>query len=237
MRDEDSAALAAQSIAAAAVAAVQTVSPGWGIAAGAAQPAVALAIAHWQRLQARRTTRTLGAAADAAGLTPDQVVEKLIATDEGLALLANALAAANRTGLDLKVEALGRSLGSLVSDPALMDPESLWIHILSDIEAPHVRVMQHLLREDPEQSGHMIIATPRDFAHITGSGSMALVILKSLMAVGLADEVDKAGIGPQSRARWGIDAAKVNPVWYMRGPLTQECIERLAVAGGRDSSL
>jgi hypothetical protein len=159
------------------------------------------------------------------------VVERLIASDEGLALLASALNAATRTALDQKVEALGRSLGTLASEPALIDPESIWIRILSDIEGPHVRLMQELCKEDREEPGHLALFRPSHVKYLTGSGSVAFVILQTLISHGMASEVDKNEVGPQTRAQWGIVAGQTHPVWYTRGRLTVECLDRLRASG------
>lgn len=101
------------------------VSPGWGIAASTALPALDVAIGRWKQLQANRTVRALEAAADESELSPDELMDRLVADERRLSLLAAALNGAANTALDNKVEALGRSLGALAVDDARIQPETI----------------------------------------------------------------------------------------------------------------
>jgi hypothetical protein len=95
-------------------------------------------------------------------------------------LLAAALNAAANAALTSKVQALGRSLGSLATDEALVDTEALWIRIFSDIDAPHVRVLLELLKEDHERPGHLRLVRAGDMRHVISSSAMTLVVLQTL---------------------------------------------------------
>lgn len=214
VQDEDSAALLGTASVAAIVASIQVASPTWGIAAAAAEPALVAAVQHLQGLQARRHMRVVEVAAETAGVTVDELIQRLTANDQNLVLLANALSAASRTGLETKVAALGRSLGALASDPALVDPEAIWIRILSDIEPAHLRVMLRLQPDQPGSPDEGIFVRRPELLDITGSDELAYAILQTLSSHGLAMLLS----GDLCR----------------RGPLTLECIRRLEAAGGGD---
>ncbi|MDP9358460.1 MAG: hypothetical protein M3R02_24870 [Chloroflexota bacterium] len=234
MEDADAAALTANVGLAGAVAAIQVVDPGWGIAASAALPALQVAITRWQQVQADRAIETLNAAAEEAGLGADDLIDRLIADEERLSLLAAALNAATSTAMRAKIAALGRSLGALAVDSARIDPETVWIRILSDIEAPHVRILQFLLREDPEAPGHLRIVHPGNLGDTTSTICVARVLLHTLEQHGLAREVTANMVGEETRRRVGwVPGApgQAGRRWYMAGNLAQECIDRLEKAG------
>lgn len=232
MRDEESAALVARSGIAVGIAALSAANPVMGIAAAALGPSLELAVETWREQVAMRSARTMAAAADASGLGVDDAINRLLALPEGIPLLAEALNAAARTTLEAKVEALGRSLGNLAADPAVIDSESIWIRILADIEPPHVRVMLHLLADDPKRPGYMNLLRAQDLEPVTGSSAIAFVILQTLIGHGLAEVVDKEAMSSESRGRYRVIAGKTEPVLYSQGRLTEECINRLHARGG-----
>ena len=137
MDDVDAQALLGKAALAGAVAAISAVNPALGIAASAALPALETAIDKWEEVRGARTVEALRTAAATAGVSPDEVVNRLISDSQLITQMAAALNAAANTALDEKIAALGRSLGQLATDPAMVDTEQLWIRIFSDIDAPH----------------------------------------------------------------------------------------------------
>jgi hypothetical protein len=222
-----------------AVASISTVNPVWGIAASAALPALDHAIDRWQEVRARRTVEALTTAATTAGVLPDELVARLTASDQLTSLLAAALNAAANAALTSKVQALGRSLGSLATDEALVDTEALWIRIFSDIDAPHVRVLLELLKEDHERPGHLRLVRAGDMRHVISSSAMTLVVLQTLEQHGLARRVNPEELDRQTQAGYGIGPPtfeRMTAVWYMAGGLARECQERLADEGRSGSA-
>ena len=95
--------------------------------------------------QKRRHGTVIQAASEMANTSPEDVVRQITGNDTYALLAAEALDAAGRARLDSKVASLGRSLGALLQDDALVDRESIWIRILSTIESPHVRVLRYFV--------------------------------------------------------------------------------------------
>ncbi|TDT81846.1 hypothetical protein DFO47_103504 [Arthrobacter sp. AG258] len=127
-----------------------------GAGLGAAAPAISVPIAagvaaldalreRVHKQQKRRQGTVLQAASERADTSPEDVVRRITEDDTYALLAAEALDAAARTRLDSKVASLGRSLGALLQDDALIDRESIWIRILSVIESPHIRVLRYFV--------------------------------------------------------------------------------------------
>ncbi|WP_353710737.1 hypothetical protein [Arthrobacter sp. K5] len=127
-----------------------------GAALGAAAPEMSVPIATGvaaldglrekvHKQQKRRHGTVLHAASEKTRTSPEDVVRRITENDTYALLAAEALDAAGRTRLDSKVASLGRSLGTLLRDDALVDKESIWIRILSVIESPHVRVLKYFV--------------------------------------------------------------------------------------------
>jgi hypothetical protein len=107
----------------------------------------------WDELSAqgqRRMGEALAAACD-AGVPPDELDERINASDRTQLLTGHALAAASRTAWDDKVRTLGRSLaaGLLADDDAQIDTEQLIISALADIEGPHLALLEFLVCWEP----------------------------------------------------------------------------------------
>jgi hypothetical protein len=216
-----------------AVAAISVVNPALGIAASAALPALETAASTWQGVRAARTVRALNAAAATSGISPDEVVDRLISDDQLITQMAAALNAAANTELKEKIDTLGRSLGQLAMDPATVDTEQLWIRIFSDIDTPHVRALQELLKEDRELPGHFRLIRAGDLGHFIASPAMASVVLQTLERHGLAQRPDVERLDRHTRARYGIGPPtmeRLPGVWYMGDVLARECQQRLEAA-------
>lgn len=232
--DVDAQALVGRAALAGAVAAISAVNPALGIAASAALPALDTAIDKWEEVRGARTVEALSTAAATAGVSPDEVVNRLISNGQLITQMAAALNAAANTALEEKIAALGRSLGQLATDPAMVDTEQLWIRIFSDIDAPHVRALQELLKEDSELPGHWRLIRAGDLGHFIASPAMASVVLQTLERHGLAERPDIERLSHDTRARYGIGPStmqRLPGVWFMAGNLARECQQRLEDAG------
>lgn len=216
------------------VAAVGAANPSFGLLAGVGVPALEHALRVWRESQSRRAARFLSVASREAGMDAESML-KLIAEDERrLSQLAAAMTAATNTALSAKLDALGRSLGTLAADSAQVDPEGLWIRILADLESPHVRILLELQREDRERPGHLCFYNARSLSHITGSSGLASVILSTLERHGLARRVNVSTLSKQDIARWGI-RTDGRDTWWLSGTLAHECLERLRLAAEHDA--
>jgi hypothetical protein len=107
---------------------------------------------------------TLLDAADAAGATTDDqftdIVEQAVSDSQRQELLARTLIIAQDTALRDKRRALGRALAAgIEADGARVDDELLFIRVLADLDAPHVRLLHLMntpaphLAQDPRLQG------------------------------------------------------------------------------------
>lgn len=96
--------------------------------------------------QEQRVETVLQSASEQSDLGPEEVVKRIIEDDDLTLLMAEAVDAARRSRLSSKAAALGRSLGEILKDDALLDREAIWVRILSVIEPPHLRVMKHYVK-------------------------------------------------------------------------------------------
>ena len=92
-------------------------------------------------------------AARRADMTADELVNRVSVNERKLLLAAAALAAASNTDLEAKLSALAEALaeGALAEDESRLELESLFVAAVSDIERPHLRVMQAMRPEAPTQ--------------------------------------------------------------------------------------
>lgn len=119
------------------------------IVGGVLPPALTLAHKLYQRaLTARqdRAGRTLEHAAEILDVGLDILQERVLSHDDRVELLARVLEASARTPLDEKVRALGKVLASGLADDGDTDEALLLAAALEDIEAPHIMVLNHLVK-------------------------------------------------------------------------------------------
>jgi len=125
--------------------------PGAGAVAAGAVPLVLAgvnyvsAVVHSRRVE--HGTDTLLEGAEAFGAkTPEEFIEFIeaaVSDEEHQELLARALTVAQDTALRDKRRALGRALAAAASDTGTkVDDELLFIRILADLDAPHIRVLR-----------------------------------------------------------------------------------------------
>jgi hypothetical protein len=142
------------------------------------------------RIQKERTGELLWHAALKSALTPDEVVQRLLADDEHTLLAAEALDAARRTRVKEKTRALGESLGAIVADDAAIDPESIWVRILTSIERPHVRLLSLFLHGSTLKNGAKYwrpgsAITVREAGDKLGLADAVLPLIQDLVRCGL----------------------------------------------------
>jgi len=98
----------------------------------------------------RRHLKTLESAVE-AGIPPEDLGERINASERTQLLTGLALYAAGRTAWEDKLRTLGRSLASglLAQDDAKIDVEQLIIAAIADIEAPQLAMLELLVRWAP----------------------------------------------------------------------------------------
>lgn len=174
-----------------------------GAAIGAAFPAFAVPVAgivealhafgeRLQEVQERQVCEVMVAAGAEAGMSAEDVVHHLLERKDLILLATEAIDAARRTLLAGKAESLGRILGSILADDALLDLESIWIRIVSVVEPPHIRVLSLLLdHAGTTGSGSKLwgtgtVLTVIEIGHKLGVGETALPLVLDLEKTGLA---------------------------------------------------
>jgi hypothetical protein len=95
-----------------------------------------------------RGTRALDIAAAEAHLTPEQLLQRILADERLLELAATVVAAAAETTLNAKIRALGQALarGTLATDEAEIDAERFMVATLAALEALHIRVLNQMVQ-------------------------------------------------------------------------------------------
>ncbi|WP_149202834.1 hypothetical protein [Actinotalea subterranea] len=199
------------------------------LAAGAAPAASAGAKAAAHRMQ-QRAAATVGVAAATAGVSPEELVDALIRDERRTQLLAVAIQGAYRSAWERRIRVLGHSLatGALVDDDALVDEEIYWVGILSELEAPHLRMIEYLLRSDSERPGHMIIVSPDRLGQVSGFRQLRRPAIATLERHALTQRRLGSDLAVSDRHRWSLNE---NSEVYVRGPLTKACFDRFLEAG------
>lgn len=130
---------------AAGAAALNAYMPGVAIPVAAATAALQSLGDKLGKQQEARLFELLESASKETCLSADEVVRLLTEREDLVLLTAEAVDAARKSRLGLKATALGRSLGAIINDDALIDPESVWIRILAAVEPPHIRILKLFL--------------------------------------------------------------------------------------------
>lgn len=138
--------------------------------------------------------------------------------------------AARRTALDEKIRALGRAVGDLARDDALIDESAIWISILSQVDAPHVRVVLSLFENDdfehPERR-YGYARTTSDLQRRVGMSSAISVLINTLLSLGIMEErlQEDSDVGG---LRLGTSNKRSHtPPRYGTGPLAVEFLNRI----------
>ncbi|MEA9983662.1 hypothetical protein [Subtercola sp. RTI3] len=129
---------------------------------------------------------TIEAAVVTAGITAEQLIAKIAADERLLLVFSDVVDSSIRSALHEKIRAMGRSLGKMAVDEALIDPESVWIGIYKVIERPHVRVLQILFSERAKafQSVYPDLYDAERLGSLTGLGVAVQPILSTLTDIG-----------------------------------------------------
>ncbi|WP_344845020.1 hypothetical protein [Kribbella ginsengisoli] len=100
-----------------------------------------------------RASQALGAIGEK--VTPEQLQERLVESEDLDVVFGRAIQAAANSGLEAKRRLLGLVIAEAVLDDAMIDSASLMTDVLSQIEAPHVRCLEDIWRvqQEVESSG------------------------------------------------------------------------------------
>ncbi len=158
-------------------------------------------------------------------------MHQLIERDDFALLAAEAIDAARRSRLEGKASALGRVLGSILADEALLEPEAVWIRIIGSVEPPHIRILQSLLEHRAHwgsgsetkywQTGHGVKLS--ELGENVGLNQAVLPLVQDLSGAGL---VVTSGIQGVNSGVPDVYGQSVHAT-----PLGAELFARLADAG------
>lgn len=171
------------------------------------------------------TDTVLDEATSVANLGLPELLAELVADDRKLLAFGSALEAAWKTAMEEKVRALGRSLGNLATDEAKIDPETLWIDIISKVDRSHLRVLLSIRATTQDLPIGQPKVTVERIQTSTGLGALVYPLLETLSSLGLAEESTEGGgmsFGPDRRFGNGLRL----------GPLADEFFIRLGVEPG-----
>jgi hypothetical protein len=143
---DDGPALVVKVAGAVAASGVAVADPVAGLVAAGLVPVAEAAVTRWRARQARNVEETLDVGATAAGVPVDDLLERLSNDPTRLVFLSEALTGAARSTYSNRIRALGRALatGALAEDTAEVDEERMWVDLIIQLEAPHVRALLHL---------------------------------------------------------------------------------------------
>ncbi len=124
----------------------------------------------WQEVSSdgkRRGMRVIERAIDLSDCDITTFEQAAIATEQTRLLTGSAISAATRSAYAPKIEALARALASgLANEAARVDDEQLFVAALTDLEAPHVRLLDLLVHYGPEWGS---LGSPTTTAELLGT--------------------------------------------------------------------
>lgn len=166
-----------------------------------------------------------------SGMDFDAFAEKIEGDPERLLSFVAACDAARKTALEEKIKALGRAVGDLARDDALVDESTIWINLFSQIDAPHVRIVLALFDMDPEYpgQGYRRLWSRAELRERLGLSATVNLLLNTLISLGLIRELREADLSTHERARWGVGGGSHSSPVYGKGPLTNDFVERLQI--------
>jgi hypothetical protein len=157
-------------------------------------------------------------AAAEANLTPEELLQRILADKRLLELAATVIAAAAETTLDAQIRALGQALarGTLADDDTEIERERFIARRLAALEPLHVRALFVLAGRTPGQ-----LAWGADYvaAEINASPGQAEALLAKLTAEGLARDATEfvPVMGPRGGPRWEISDLGQEVLALLRG--------------------
>lgn len=174
---------------------------------------------------AKRDELLLDSGARASGLEPAILIERLLIDEELTMLAASAIDASRRSRMHEKARMLGRCLGAIAADNALIDEEALWVDIIGRIERPHLKVAS-LFVGDGGKFGNgqplpLILPpkSPEAIGEATGLGALVMPLIQDLLLAGILIKPGTEGITSGT-----LDANKEG---FKAGPLAGALLSRL----------
>lgn len=183
---------------------------------------------------AKRDELFLDSGSRASGFDPAILIERLLA-DEGLTMLAaSAIDASRRSRMPEKARMLGRCLGAIAADDALIDKEALWVDIIARIERPHLKVASLFVGDGGKfgtgQPLPLILPpkSPEAIGEATGLGALAMPLIQDLLLAGILIKPGAEGMTYEipDAYKEGVKA----------GPLVGELLSRLWEAQHEDTT-
>lgn len=212
---------AAQGLIGLAGAVVSVWTPEFAPVIGAVAPSVGLAV---DDMMTRRARRFSIAAENASGLDPAEVLERLVASDELLAVFARVVDASRYAVSDEKIAMLGRCFGKMAADKALVDPELIWVDVFEQIDRPHLKVISVLENERTHET-HDVSMTASQLGAHSGLNASVQPILGTLERLGVLRSTQmRAHNGMPGLSRLATSSREVT---YSAGPLYQSLLYRL----------
>ena len=189
-----------------------------------------------QEVQDKQINRVVTAAGAEASISAEDVVRRLLEREDLVLLTAEAVDAARRTRLPEKAAALGKSLGAILADDALLDLESVWVRIIGTVEPPHVRILGLLLDHTATMGsgsklfGTGTIRTVTEIGEMLGLNEAVLPLIQDLTRSGLV--MDPGAEGMPESGLYELPDAFSQPV--KATTLGAQLLARLSVASLED---
>lgn len=116
--------------------------------------------AEWNDIRWVRSVRSIQVATETAGVTEDDLTHRLRERTELLELAGKAAQGAADARYDARIKALGVALarGILQQDDAQLDEEFFLVAALTDLEVPHVRLLDFLATNAPPGRGSIMVS-------------------------------------------------------------------------------
>jgi hypothetical protein len=124
------------------------------------------------RDKSRRADRMLETAAEAAGLTPEQLADRAMESEETRFLTDKAIQAAADTIWPEGVRAIGRAYaaGLLAKDKPVLDIRLRVLGIMQDLDEFHVGLLELLVKHEPDVRNGEYVAVPHDLpSHVNNA--------------------------------------------------------------------
>ncbi|NYI40349.1 hypothetical protein [Demequina lutea] len=229
--DKDGVALVGRMAVSGLAATVAMLHPEAAVLAMTALPALDTGLLALRERRRNSCGYVLAVASNEANTPIDELVEALVNNPAKALLLARTLEAAADSASEAKVRVLGRGLasGAVTEDDALVMEEVGWAVMLREIEAPHLRILDYLAKQDPETPGHMMVASWQDLKAVSGFDELLGPALSMLERNSLVQTVQSLGLDDHMRNRWGITPASAAR-HFVRGYLSKACLSRFSRA-------
>jgi hypothetical protein len=215
-------------LAAGSVGLISAKSPELGATLALGWPAMELVRSNLNKWSEEKTASLVRAASEASGMGVDQFLESVQADKESLLQFGLAIEAACRTAYKEKVSALGTAVGNYAKDGAKVDSEPIWIGIISQIEVPHVRIVQAL--SGSTLRGEIIEKDVDAVGESLGLGRTVVPLLETLVRCGLVEErvpnVNANAVRVTSPIR-SFGSTTSQNLTYTAGSLASELLSRL----------